>query len=956
MFDKLNFKLSNTGGRSAIFSRELSARMLKAAQSSTMISTVENQEDDSIDRASSIVSIPDEMDNMSGSKDDESEDGDADDVESGQFQSNPTGYGNIIKSDNRTGAPTPILIPDSDGRDVFPQTPTPFAIPSLRGKLELSSDKSKYVCRGLWAMSDALHDVPGQTSDFEFKLVQSNLIDCKFPVSGRYNGWFILQQPNLKTPVKVEDKEINIRFHPIENGLYKIEGEGHNKFGKFTVYGTLSQEGVLQMYRAYVPKPLTSTTNKSKKSHSKKLLSPSASDQPAEPTSVKSKSTKPLTPSLNIPITQGPPSVREHSARGRKPISFGAGFEGGFSQRDEDHRESVPIPTVVPTPTGGQSKDGRSQRLTQHMLKCAEMLKDLIRQPQAIWFIEPVDYIKLNIPDYPTVIKEPMDFKTIRLNLEKNVYKSPEEFAEHVRLTFRNAITYNTLRDNPVHIAAREMSNRFEEKYRVMMSQFGTSILASDYDTTFRGGAAGAVTGGGSTGSKKNKKGNMPLKRTSSGPRALEQDTLVTGGGGMGSSSIGGMDGNMQAVMEDLNRKIREMQSEITQLRSAVKNAENRNGGGGGSSAYSQIKKNPALEPLTLEEKKALISRINKLAPDRMARVVDIIQSAMPPSDKDDNDEVEIPLDELDTKTLRKLQDYVQNIPTIQTMAPKRKRQSTGNTPKGSGSSSNGHKDSAKRAKGKEHQLQQQSIPVPQRGFGSIDNISQRNSNNINGKSDTYTYGNNHHHHGNGHEQHALDDEYVMGGTNEEDDDENTHEIIDNDNDDMLPDIFVPESGEDYGEESNSTTGMDLMNTSAWSASNVIGSKSTTPSKNGMNGHNDHDTSNNHSTTNNTTNNSMWKEAKLEKEIILQREADRKVEEERIMNLKAKMDSDRFQALQSSLAQQEIDKKQADLKYEEDQAIRLQIQRDEERQRRANLEQTVIIDQKHEMLTLMEDM
>ena len=71
------------------------------------------------------------------------------------------------------------------------------------------------------------------------------------------------------------------------------------------------------------------------------------------------------------------------------------------------------------------------------------------------------------------------------------------------------------------------------------------------------------------------------------------------------------------------------------------------------------------MEPLSLEEKKTLISRIHKLVPDRMAKVVDIIQSALPPCDRDDTDEVEIPLEELDTKTLRKLQDYVQAFPMI---------------------------------------------------------------------------------------------------------------------------------------------------------------------------------------------------------------------------------------------------------------------------------------------------
>jgi len=65
-------------------------------------------------------------------------------------------------------------------------------------------------------------------------------------------------------------------------------------------------------------------------------------------------------------------------------------------------------------------------------------------------------------------------------------------------------------------------------------------------------------------------------------------------------------------------------------------------------------------QPLTLEEKKSLISQIHKLPGERMQKVLDIIQSALPASEREDADEVEINVDELDTVTLRKLQEYVQ--------------------------------------------------------------------------------------------------------------------------------------------------------------------------------------------------------------------------------------------------------------------------------------------------------
>jgi hypothetical protein len=67
------------------------------------------------------------------------------------------------------------------------------------------------------------------------------------------------------------------------------------------------------------------------------------------------------------------------------------------------------------------------------------------------------------------------------------------------------------------------------------------------------------------------------------------------------------------------------------------------------------------LEPLTFEEKRILIQHINKLPPEKLQRVVQIVQDALPAAPPDeDGEDVEIPLDNLDTRTLRKLQDYVE--------------------------------------------------------------------------------------------------------------------------------------------------------------------------------------------------------------------------------------------------------------------------------------------------------
>jgi hypothetical protein len=54
---------------------------------------------------------------------------------------------------------------------------------------------------------------------------------------------------------------------------------------------------------------------------------------------------------------------------------------------------------------------------------------------------------------------------------------------------------------------------------------------------------------------------------------------------------------------------------------------------------------------------------MHKLPPEKMEKVVEIIQSALkelrPDSNDSDDNEIEIPLDELDTHTLRRLQQFI---------------------------------------------------------------------------------------------------------------------------------------------------------------------------------------------------------------------------------------------------------------------------------------------------------
>jgi E1A/CREB-binding protein len=58
-------------------------------------------------------------------------------------------------------------------------------------------------------------------------------------------------------------------------------------------------------------------------------------------------------------------------------------------------------------------------------------------------FRQPVDPVALNILDYPTIIKHPMDISTMHNKLLQGAYKNPLQFCDDAWLMFNNAWLYN---------------------------------------------------------------------------------------------------------------------------------------------------------------------------------------------------------------------------------------------------------------------------------------------------------------------------------------------------------------------------------------------------------------------------------------------------------------------------------------------------------------------------------
>ena len=72
-----------------------------------------------------------------------------------------------------------------------------------------------------------------------------------------------------------------------------------------------------------------------------------------------------------------------------------------------------------------------------------KVLNSLWKIKDAAIFHRPVDPIELNIPDYFTIIKNPMDFSTIKKKLYGGLYINFNEFDEDLKQVFYNCIIYN---------------------------------------------------------------------------------------------------------------------------------------------------------------------------------------------------------------------------------------------------------------------------------------------------------------------------------------------------------------------------------------------------------------------------------------------------------------------------------------------------------------------------------
>lgn len=343
---------------------------------------------------------------------------------------------------------------------------------------------------------------------------------------------------------------------------------------------------------------------------------------------------------------------------------------GGKGKGKEHMDVAQPPGVTLPSSLaeGTASKHGRIRRLPSHlqeapeekyvrlneeMRKCLSVLRDLTRDPSAVWFNAPVDWRTLNLLDYPKVVTKPMDFSTIKTNIEKGVVSTPEDFHEAVLLVFKNAMLYNTKKDNVVHVAAVSVKAVFEEKYRsqieVLVEQRGQKEAEKEASGGSGSGGRARKQGVSRSNSGANNGSAKRVSRAKSGPRPQQN----------GAGNRSGVPGGMVPVsqMEEMQRQMKAMQETIVMLQRQTSRTE--------VNMQAQFQMTPNSrkseeKPMTENEKMALRNDIGELPEAKLTRVVEIIKERNSTLDEHDQ-EVTIDMDALDVATLRQLQRYVKS-------------------------------------------------------------------------------------------------------------------------------------------------------------------------------------------------------------------------------------------------------------------------------------------------------
>lgn len=211
--------------------------------------------------------------------------------------------------------------------------------------------------------------------------------------------------------------------------------------------------------------------------------------EPAKPKPVPK--AKPVRESRAV-ATAEPTSRRQSAGPGTSPALDDAKSQDSAGRRGstDGDRPKRTVRAPKPKDIDYTTKPSR-KKLKPELQFGAEVLTELMSPKHErlnMWFLEPVDAEGLNIPNYYSVIKKPMDLGKVSRMLAAGEITSFKDLDKNIRLVFENCYTFNGPIDqgNPVSLTAKELENVYnnslkgKDAWLAKNAQKNTSANASD--------------------------------------------------------------------------------------------------------------------------------------------------------------------------------------------------------------------------------------------------------------------------------------------------------------------------------------------------------------------------------------------------------------------------------------------------------------------------------------------
>lgn len=337
-----------------------------------------------------------------------------------------------VKSENTNGIATTTTTtntndpPPAPATTTVPAAPVIVTPPIVKGTIKFDPMTNICSLTAKWAMNQEQMDSGAPQSTNE----------CTYQGKGRLpeslNGSFYMyMQKKVKKKFVMKNTKFvesvdTLAFTPQEgsNGKFDMKGTGANKFGAFSMNGTLTMdegenEGEFTFFKHYLPKH----------------LQPKKKRQP--------KANKLRGPLGSLQGTYTPPLARRNTSDRKRKVN-------------SKYQEQLTEPEV---PLKGPLK------------KCERFILDLMKggsknkKQYSDLFLNPVPLDMFKTYEADIKPSKPICFMDVKRKLYKGYYKNYDFFANDVRRVFHNAFVFNREEKlGLVYQAALHLSNEFEIK------------------------------------------------------------------------------------------------------------------------------------------------------------------------------------------------------------------------------------------------------------------------------------------------------------------------------------------------------------------------------------------------------------------------------------------------------------------------------------------------------------